>query len=160
MDKQICIPEESYNFMKDLAQKMKKQDNRSTASPHLYMIREKYKEYNLHGEGEFSEYVCEGESYDKDQVIEYMRENYLEDLTDEECMEKAEEDGYVEYTYNLETRFSETNPNVFLTEDAAKKHLKLNNYHFHGGFDYIIHAWRNPEMEMLFKVIADIGGRE
>ena len=41
--------------------------------------------------------------------------------------------------------------NWFFTQEAAKKHIELNHYHYDRPRTYLKHCWRNPEMELLFK---------
>jgi len=45
---------------------------------------------------------------------------------------------------------------IFFTEEAAKTHLRCNNYHYTPSVRIFgVHAWRNPEMELIFKIILN-----
>lgn len=48
----------------------------------------------------------------------------------------------------------EKHSNVFLTEKAVEQHMKVNHYHYKDDtYNYVNHAWRNPEMEKLVEII-------
>lgn len=50
--------------------------------------------------------------------------------------------------------------NCFLTEKACKEHIESNHYHYTDPKDYLNHAWRNPEMELISKFLCGLVGKE
>lgn len=54
------------------------------------------------------------------------------------------------YFFQVQTK------NAFLTEKACKEHIKLNKHHYNEPADYLMHAFRNPELEKLMEFICGI----
>ena len=170
----IEMSEESHKFVKELVEKLEKQDNRMTAKPILYLIMETFKEYCE--DGDHSEYWKDGGCYNEEEMVEdvkeYLNENDFQSVnhvfeTEEEVegisVEFAkeialEEMCHEERCYNNAKRFAVGYPNVFFTEEAASRFLKENSYHFNEGCDCVIHAWRNPEMVNVIKALYEIAG--
>ena len=174
--KTIKIPRETYRFLLELTQEIENQDNRATAAPYAYMIREEVDYEDEEGETTF--FNQEGESYnyeeleeafrddladDEESVLKKLRYDSIDDFDPSDtCVlkEYADSQDYRELGISKEMRYSSYNPNCFLTEKAAKQHIKSNHYHFNKPQDYVIHLWRNPEMKNLLKAVFEIVGKE
>lgn len=46
--------------------------------------------------------------------------------------------------------------NIFFSEKACTEHMKANAHHYVGERSFVKHAWRNPEIENLFKAISSL----
>lgn len=158
----IEIPTNLYNKLVDLANEYHKQDNRATAKPYLFQIRTTEEVAAYDGCGETYWFDDEGtriepedeklaitelKDWDKEEAdIRFAR---LEDYEKEEIFENA---GYRRLSVTTQHRYQ----NAFFTSKACKEHIEKNHYHYNEPVDYLNHAFRNPEMELiseLFKVL-------
>lgn len=129
-------------------EKMSTQDNRCTAFPVFYVIRDTH-------------WVITDEDYASgDYRIQYVNKEDHEDIKTEEEWDKLPEeyedvaaDARLNGVCSKEEyeRFCEINVwkyhCLFLTEEDAKRHLELNHYHYSSrAHVYADHAWRAPEL--------------
>lgn len=149
----IDISEESFAFLKNLVKEIDSQDNRATAAPYYYVIQARKERIAPPGDkGDKTLYWHDGE---------YMEADDWAESLDFESKEKFIEWWGNKYPYEepLEINYYMGDPeqsNIFFTEKACHKHIKQNHYHFTEPRSYIKHAWRNPEIEQLFKSIREI----
>lgn len=153
--------------------RMNNQDNRCTAFPFFYQIRDWKKQLRPDGFGSEVEYYssaleCEFES--EEEISQYYRDHYYEDELELRDKEKDDEiyegdelfeemldvwkdsKDITEYSYELEADYK----GLFLTEEDAKDHLRRNNYHYHSKADtYVQHVWRAPELEGFLGDLMD-----
>jgi len=47
-----------------------------------------------------------------------------------------------------------------VAEKACKEHIEQNHYHYNNPKDYLVHAFRNPEMETVLEFLCGITGGE
>jgi hypothetical protein len=156
MDCSITIKKETHQFLWDLANRMIAQDNRATAFPYFYVIRQPRWRPTPEGYGY-------GETkhifFDSEGQREYStKEDYIKDLIEEgisakEAHMKAEDELQELY---VEQYFDEDN--IFLTEEGYERHLKLNRHNLKEPHSYVKHCFRNPEMEGLLKAIFEVAG--
>lgn len=163
----IEISDESYEFVKNLINEIETQDNRSTAYPILYMIQVKERIFGM-SEDYSTEYkwIDFGNDHEeftdeelKLELIKYydFSKSEVDKLDNCELEEKIEE-LHLDYTKVYYEDVERYKHNIFFTEKAAKQHIKLNHYHYNSPQDYVIHAWRNPEVENIVKVLKEIAG--
>ena len=149
----IEISEESYQFLKDLIHEIDTQDNRATANPILYTIHEKVERDRATGRGTVKYYDGEESIIDEDEVWELAKDHGLEDEPFEDILEQLKlEPLDIETTWEV----SSFNTNVFLTEKACRQHIRINGHNLNEPKIHVSHAFRNPEMEDLFKAIREI----
>ena len=160
--KTIEISDENYEFLMNLKNELNTQDCRITASPYYYTIRQKKKVYVPDGCGNEVIYRDETELETKEDCVEYLLDYYedeydKDDLNDMSLCELfdilIEERGFSPINYNYEYYYS----NVFLTEKACEHHISINKHNL--GLEpvsYVDHAYRNPEMEKLLKILKTI----
>lgn len=151
--KTITVSDETAEFISNFVNQIETQDNRSTASPYYYVVRCVKLLTAADSRGCAYQYydsdACE--SFTEEQLRQHCDENDIEDVEayiESESLEKIEVQEVDEYV------------NVFFTYDGYKKHIKLNghNYRHCEKFDsYVMHAFRNPEIEGLLKSIKEIG---
>jgi len=139
------------DIIKDFLKKMAKQNNRGTAAPYFYVIR--------------TEIEAQADPDNCDEVKYYDPDNCEHTYdTKEECRKELEEEGSgytLEEVNRIVNRLERygirkewKHKGMFLTEDDAKMHLKLNHYHYSSNAHiYVDHAWRAPELEGFFKAL-------
>lgn len=159
--KTINVSDEMYNFLIDLSREINTQDHRSTAMPYFFQIKTKKEvacpdgcgnekwfrdDHTIESEEEINEEILEikGESTDLGSLNYRDKESILED------------NGWVKIHYTFEKEYK----NAFLTEKACKAHIKANDYHYNEPVDYLSFAFRNPELEMIFKFLCELTNGE
>ena len=156
-------------FLRDLLTEMTHQDNRSTALPYYYVIRDykmlptpegfsdKYTWYSVEqgdegpdsdsSDEEFLEHIEDHEDWPEFSKVRGSDRDNMEDF--------IERIGY-ERIWQQEV---EVYKNCFLTETAAKQHLQSNRHHYGPkAATYVHHFWRNPEVEKLFEAVGRMTG--
>lgn len=161
------------NFLKDFAHKRKIQSKDGCAEPVFWMIQDQKNSFTEDGEylmffGDGEELYNTYNNFDKDK-LEELKE-YIIDNTDittdevEELKEIHDNDSLLDFiewndldiNYRRFTReyFISTMTGAFLTKEAAKKHLKENDYHYSkNARTYGMVGWRNYELEKLVSII-------
>ena len=152
--KTIEISDEATNFLSELVDRLNKQDNRGTADPYYFTVR-KFVDVGVpEGCGEKTSY------YDH-----HSCENYTEEEAKQCAIElEMDFDDYVsERCTKYDTREEETYENFFLTLEGYNEHVKQNGHNISrecNRYDsYVKHAYRNPEISNLLKVIKEIGNK-
>ncbi len=144
----------------ELSKELNTQDNRGTAMPYFFQIKTKemvavpdgcgtecwhYDGSQIETEDEINEAVAEYLGQD----IEYVK--LISESDKESVLEKA---GWSKGNYD----FKENYQNAFFTEKSCKEHIRKNAYHYKEPVDYLNHAFRNPEMELVLKFLAELTG--
>lgn len=164
--KTIEITDEMHDFLIELSKELNTQDHRATAMPYFFQIQTKEQVAVPDGCGTEC-YHSDGSQIETEEEIrqaiyEYKDwtehgkncdKLYLEmaDWEKEEILEKA---GWQKGNYDFKDHYE----NAFLTAKACKEHIRLNSYHYHKPVDYLSHAFRNPELEMVLKFICELTG--
>lgn len=159
----IQIPDELLENLLAISREMRTQDRRCTASPYFYQIRCDKKVYDWGLNGDHKVLVddeIEIETYKE--MRKYLKENSIKQpkgfkaMWDDwyELLEFIEDNGISlkECSYSIEHTYE----NSFLTELACKAHIKMNHYHYDNPVDYVSHANRNPEMEIIQKFLLSL----
>ena len=168
--KTIEVTDEMYDKLIELATNMTTQDPRCTAMPHLFQIETKKKVYDWNCNGDHKIWIdrdwdfMEIESYDvlvsylKDREIE-IPENFKEIFDDHYDIDdfiKTNCPNLEECTYTYENEYK----NAFFTEKACKEHIEKYGYHYNQPVDYLNHAWRNPEMDLVSEFLCGLVGKQ
>jgi hypothetical protein len=133
----VDIPDDLYNFIKSMGLEMETQDRRMTADPYFYQIFEKVRFYGL------------DPAY-ADQYVWVHKQDFENSVEPDDLPEDFNEDDY-EKAYYVER---EVFKNCFFTEKSIKEHINKNRHHYESNVNnYIDHAFRNPEMENVIKLI-------
>lgn len=184
-EEDIHLSEEELESLRTLAKTLRTQDTEGTKNPVWYLLQEKVKRYDPFNPKTFSYYdsVLEAE-YVGDSVEDILSQVLKDrDLTEESCelhkqdikdnntsaaaeifMEAYEDEveatieslgDIIEreaqgITYVYETK------ETFLTRGSAERHLRQNNYHYNEPRIYVQHAWRNPEAELVRKLLLSL----
>lgn len=162
--KTIQLTDQEYDFLMQLSNELNTQDNRATASPYFYQVRETKHIPTGENMGNpvcvLDDTVLRTEEEIKQAVFEYQEWNlsceahqrkykYLSQWDIEAIMEHN-------YRQCWETT-TEVYSNAFLTEKAVKEHIRLNRHNLSAPQDYLQHAYRNPELEQLLEILKRIG---
>lgn len=159
---------DSLRYVQEYITKMNTQDNRCTATPFYYQIRDYEWVSSYHdGEGDRCNIVYDTEQHVGKNLVEAF-ESFVDsgwDLTDFEGDTDDEWDiqNYLDGLENLNGVFweikKEVLKGVFFTETDAENHLKENAHHYSSeAYTYVNHAWRAPELKKFFQCVGDICG--
>lgn len=160
--KNIEVSDEMHDFLMELSKEINTQDNRATAKPYFFQIRTQEEVHVAEGCGtkcwhyDGSKIVTEDEI--NETIAEYKELNVenIEGLPDYEKEEILEDAGWQKANFDYKDEYQ----NAFLTAKACKEHIRLNHYHYHEPVDYLTHAFRNPELEMVLKFICGLTNKE
>jgi hypothetical protein len=162
------LNENELRAAKELAKRLKTQDNRATALPIVFLLQdvEEFRsfddcggEYLLFGDDCGSTWRGASEEDIKQQILEYRKEDIDED--DGEDFEKQVEEIKREIRdevmrgdiYAIDLIY--VTKRIFLTEQAANNHLKSNANHYSDKARiFVDHCWRDPEMELVYKILT------
>jgi len=171
----VDMPEDTYNFLVELARKMQLQDNRGTRGPVAFIIRHKVEKDTREGcEDYFVYYDTENcETHTAEEL--FNDEFYFEDFKSNLDLDFEEDELPNEITWEnsgnefidwLEDciefdkipcikEWEDCQGTFFLTAEAAQAHLDSNRYHYkEDAMVYGIHVWRNPELEKLLFTVC------
>lgn len=166
--KTIQVTDEMYDFLIELSKELNTQDNRCTAMPYYFTVRETKEvpahegcgeevlysseyETELRTEEEKREWIKEHEEYFQGTIfkceaadIENQTSYDLDIMLGELCFDKI----YVntDYTYD----------NCFLTSKACDEHIRINRHNLKQPVNYLNHAFRNPELEKVLKFLRGL----
>jgi hypothetical protein len=177
--KTIQVTDEMYNALIELAKEMTTQDNLCTAMPYLFQVKTK-EEVAAYPDCEgdviwvdSDEGRLVNDDEIKDFIIRYLADN--KESIDPHC-EKDDDELVREATllYNamddvdidvflerkefrkIEVTTMNKYQNAFFTAKGCKEHIRLNNYHYNEPTCYLNHAFRNPEMDLIFKFLCEL----
>ena len=171
VDSEAAVPQvlQDLQFLVDLQREMREQAKDCQASPRFWTVGDyKWVECSEDNAERFSVYLpSAGMSYEINhylqEVVERddLSEDALSDLDDVSCEETGLE-WIVEYededaSLHPERKEHCVHPNtMFLTKAEAKRHIKLNHYHYTSeAHTYAMTAWRAPMVERLLKILHE-----
>lgn len=168
--KNIKVSDEMYEKLIALATEMTTQDPRATRMPHIFQIRTTEEVAAPEGCGEEFWFDEEGTKLDTDKEIKEAIINIkkwnneddeevdrlFNDLDEEEIDDLLLQNNYFKMSIQNEYKYQ----NCFLTAKACQEHIKANNYHYNKPVDYLNHAWRNPEMELVSEFLCGLVGKK
>ena len=161
--KTIKISDEMYNSLKKLSEEINYQDDRATQMPYFFQIKTKEQisvpegcgteAWNYDGslfetDEEIKDAVFECKDWDKKNQSEFDK---LRDFEIDEILRGA---GYNKVNYDYKDNLE----NSFFTAKACQKHIKGNKHHYKEPVDYLSFAFRNPELELVFKFLCELTG--
>lgn len=161
MSKIIEVSDEMYEFLMNLSKEIKEQDNRATAMPYFFQVRETKEVPAYNGCGTEILYSSEYETELRDDTdkIEWIKEHselFVEDVgihtSTYELDDMLESVGFE--TFNVDTDY--TYSNAFFTSKACDDHIRINKHNLNYPVNYLNHAYRNVEMEMIFKFLLGL----
>lgn len=141
---------ENREVIKSFLEKMAKQDNRATAAPYFYVIRTEVEEAGIDPDNADVVRYYDPENYEytydsKEDARKQLKEDGYSAREIDEIVDRLEK-------YGIRKRWEKRG--MFLTEEDAERHLKLNYYHYsHNAHTYVDHAWRAPELKDFFEAL-------
>ena len=155
------LTDEEIQFLQVLAHKLKTQDTACTRKPVYFNIQESETIFGIDREYA-EECLLIGDEYDDVYTLEEAVEHLKKycGFTDSELDEFYDLEDVQEFLdkykinniltgYKKEPKYS----GVFLTRDAANKHIETNGHNLKEPLVYCQHAFRNPELEKLLEII-------
>lgn len=179
--KTIEVSDEMYEQLVALGTEMTTQNMRATAMPHMFQIQTQHKvfDHNLNGNNKCFIYA-DGDYLvieSPDELINFLKSNNVEYPSDikemwEESFYTSEDekfDGYdlrdfikenCEYLEESSYSWGQKYENSFFTAKGCKEHIESNRHHYKQPVDYLSHAFRNPEMELVSKFLCELVGKK
>lgn len=164
--KTINVSDEMYEKLIELATEMTTQDMRCTKMPHMFQVQTKEKDIDWGMNGEFKIYLDEDHNEypadTKEELLEIVKnECKIQSVEvpkfdmDYEIEEWIKDNGFTECSYSWRYVYK----NTFFTAKACQEHIKRNHYHYNDPKDFLNHAWRNPEMELVSEFLCNLVGK-
>lgn len=138
--------------MIDFKKRIKENDNRCTAFPYLLLLQVK-RTYVAHPEYHHNGEEVWVEQYSGDYVRAESKEALMEEIR--QWYDEGEEIDWEKYRIEkfYEGYYWET-INVFLTDEGYQEHLKINAHNLGEHRTFGIHAFRNREMNEIYKMLT------
>jgi len=160
--KTIQVSDEIYDSLMELSKELNTQSHRGTAMPYFFQVQTKHQIACASGNGTEAWHYDGSLIEDEYDIIQAIYDYSDGDLTKKEISEmsewekdsKMETAGYSKVNYDYENRLE----NAFFTEKACKEHINKNRHNLSSPVDYLSHAFRNPEMEMMMKFLCELDG--
>tara|TARA_R110002012_G_C11318159_1_gene575489 strand:+ start:66 stop:566 length:501 start_codon:yes stop_codon:yes gene_type:complete len=160
--KTIELTDKMHEFLMNLSKELNTQNHRCTAMPYFFQVQTKKQIAVPEGNGIEAWYYDGSLIETKEEIEEAINEhkgwdehttefNHLEEYEIENLLEEA---GFSKINYDYE----EVLENSFLTSRACDEHIKINNHNLSYPVNYLSHAFRNPEMEMVMKFLCELTG--
>lgn len=168
---QLNLSNEDIEFLKELGQEMKEQENDCQASPRYWTVGDYEDRLVPDGYGDKTKIFLpdDCETIAIEDCVEFIAQHDV--LTDEELRDLSDE--YADYDDILEAvqlidgganmfqveRTHIIKPNtMFLTKQEAKDHITANHYHYtNEAHTYAMTAWRAPKVKRLFEILEKLG---
>lgn len=160
--KTIEISDEVYDGLMEISKELNTQSHRGTAMPYFFQVQTRKQIAVPEGNGieawHLDGSIIESREEIKEAVDEYKDWNEetsefdnLEDYDIESILEKA---GYAKIHYDYEDVLE----NAFFTSKACDEHINRNKHNLSSPSNYLSHAYRNPEMELVSKFLIELTG--
>lgn len=161
--KTLEVSDEVHDKLVELAKEYFSQDDRITAKPYLFQVREQVKVYDSGGNGSVQFWY--DEHHNEYYTIEDLKESF-DDIPDPEETEIGElyfwHDDWFDNkkltlsSYSYEPRYS----NAFFTSKGLDEHIRINGHNYHKPDNYLNHAYRNAEMDLMVEFFKQISGND
>lgn len=137
------------DIVKDFLGKMSSQSNRGTAFPYYYVIRTEVVDHAPLENCDEVKIYYDCDTYESMDELEITArghgesEDQIKKILNEAC------------EYGIKKRWDKRG--MFLTEEDAESHLKLNHYHYSpNAHTYVEHAWRAPRLKAFLEALNRI----
>lgn len=162
--KTIQVSDEIYDFLMNLSKEIKTQDNRATRAPYFFLVQEDEEiavpdgcgdevwimdgEICLRTEQDIKEAVFEYREWDLDDENNQKEYEELDSFDIDEILKK----NYWKADVSIKHKYS----NCFFTEKASREHIEVNRHNLTNPKTYLDHAFRNKEMDMMFRFFTEL----
>jgi len=161
------LSNEDIEFLKDLQHELLTQENDCQADPRFWAVAENKRDFGYDPDYADGEVMCgcDGETWDTpEEFLEFLIENeYIKrgdikedyDYDFSELLELVDDCDF--YTCGYRDNFDVITPDtMFITKKSCQEHIAKNGYHYKQPHTYAMTAWRNPEIERLYKILKEI----
>lgn len=168
--KTIEVSEEMYDALMELSREINNQDNRITAMPYIFQVQQDKKIWDSSPNREHIVFVDFNSDHfefeGNPEGIRRLVEAY--GMEEPEGLDEMDQDDIRQWvldqpefdvrecSYDIGQELS----NAFLTAKACKEHIEANHYHYNNPRDFLNHAFRNPELELIFEFLCGLTGGE
>ncbi len=145
--------EQALDWIRDFLKEVDSQDNRATAHPIQFLLQTKqeyvaHPEYHHNTRTVFHHHIMENGSQEShEDAVKYLIDYGYEGKKLDEEIEAIEQ---FEIGHHWETS------QMFFTEKGVKRHIEANGHNLKCHRDYVVHAFRNPEMSELFECLREL----
>ena len=165
----VEIQQEMYDQLIAISKELNSQNHRGTAMPYIFQIQDKEQVPAAEGNG-IQGWVYDGSLIhepDEIRLAIYQQEEW--DILDQKeandkylCLDTHDREDILEKAGYREVWFDykETYQNAFFTSKACDEHIARNRHHYTEPVNYLSHAFRNPEMEVVLKFLCELTGGE
>jgi hypothetical protein len=157
------LTSEDIEFLRDLGNELKTQDNHGNRTPIFFQVKEPEKVWGIDPEYADGAAIFFGEPETPIFTIEEAKADLIDDyeINPEKLSELKSFDDIKEFCegegiecliggYKDSKRFSQ----MFLTESGFKQHMKMNSHNYnHGSSFWVDSFFRNPQMERLIEIV-------
>lgn len=143
---------EAIEVLKQFVNRLDTQENRVTAAPVQFLLQ--------------VERTIWGESLFHIDLVRFGLPNYdyFDYETENDLLNALKENGWsvedIEKEKKNIVRYEGTNywetQQCFLTEHGVERHISMNKHNLGKHRDYVIHAFRNPELQELYDAIREV----
>lgn len=168
--KTIEVTDEMYDALMEISKEMNTQDHRCTRMPYFFQVQEKEEIPAYDGDYVLFSHDSELELRDKEDKVEWLKEavhertyeflgweDEIEDIDslDEDTLDDIiQECGFDIYYIQEKNIYS----NAFFTSKACDEHIRINGHNLKKPSNFLTHAYRNPEMEVVSKFLCELSG--
>jgi len=172
--KTIEVTNEMHKALMELSKEMTTQDNRGTAMPHLFQVQETIEAPAHEGSGEevFWSGEYELELRTTEDKTEFIKEqghterasqwtDEIDEILNGDIMDDYTLDNIIVDDYDFEKFYTEEKKvysNAFFTSKGCDEHIRINGHNLRKPVNYLNHAFRNAEMELVSKFLCELSG--
>ena len=172
------LNKEDIKFLKELQHEMLIQDTCCQASPRFWVVQQKVRTYvvdedygidgsELINKNDFEDSIDLKNKEDIIELCKYLElkceikneKLYIEDkwmYDNEDIIECLKNNGYDNYyIVNYKEEYQIVENTFFLTLKECKEHIEANHYHYNKPRPYAMTAWRSPQVEKLYEILAE-----
>jgi len=166
--KKIEVSDEMYAKLVTLATEMTEQDPRGTRMPHLFQVRTDERVYDWSMNGDYACWIYDTECYDyhtKEDMYAIITEYcegydipapHIDDFDGYDMESWLEDKGFKQCSWSINHKYE----NAFFTAKGCQEHIKANKHNLANPLDYLNHAFRNPEMDLVTEFLCGLVGKE
>ena len=175
--KTIEVSDEMYSALMEISKGMNSQNHHGTRMPYMWQIETTKEVAAYEGNGDIIWVDCDGRELRNEQEIkEHITNHILENdsqlfyIDGDEALceatnrfDEMDESDIEEWLEEHEWRKVEVTTikqyeNAFFTEEECRIHISKNGYHYNNPRQYLNHAFRNPEMEIVSTFLCELSG--
>ena len=164
--KTIKVTNKMYNSLMELSKEINNQNHLHTAMPYLFQVETEIQVAAYEGCGETIWVNEEGETLSSDEEIVKYVSDWIYDNGSDTIVEDMDMDDFTDFMQEIideswrtvNVSVEKVYKNAFFTSKGCKEHIASNEHHYNNPRAFLNHAFRNPEMELVYKLLCEISG--